>query len=279
MVMQTVTLQPMEVYSETEIHLKSLDSPLSEQVDSQRRLQLLGKPVLGQAPGRTCGTMERGAHTGAGFLTGLVTLQRTCSGAVHKELQPMARTHIGKVHGRLYSCNRDSFGNQHQCNAAPAELSTGNYLNENNFLWNSIDHDKMTPKLNADTTGNTPPECQLPLGREVMQGFCNLSTRFKTLSSNGHGKLKIIVKKTTLIWFDLWKNTSSSFGKDHHYQLIKNLINPSTSQQGEFIIFGSNNEAILELQILEKNGYKIKGPKGGHTALEEIGIIYFEGDG
>ncbi|RMC12802.1 hypothetical protein DUI87_10327 [Hirundo rustica rustica] len=69
MVTQTVTLQPMEVYSETEIHPKALEDPMLEQVDSQRRLWLLGKPVLEQAPGRTCGTTEREAHTRAGFLT------------------------------------------------------------------------------------------------------------------------------------------------------------------------------------------------------------------
>jgi len=31
-------------------------------------------PALEQAPGRTCGTVERGAHAGAGLLAGLVTL-------------------------------------------------------------------------------------------------------------------------------------------------------------------------------------------------------------
>lgn len=29
-------------------------------------------PLLGQDPGQTCGLMERGAHTGAGFLAGPV---------------------------------------------------------------------------------------------------------------------------------------------------------------------------------------------------------------
>ena len=32
-----------------------------------------GKPTLEQAPGRTCGPVERGAHTRAGLLAGLVT--------------------------------------------------------------------------------------------------------------------------------------------------------------------------------------------------------------
>ncbi|RMC19252.1 hypothetical protein DUI87_03858 [Hirundo rustica rustica] len=33
------------------------------------------KPALQQAPGRTCALMETGAHTGAYFLAGLVSLQ------------------------------------------------------------------------------------------------------------------------------------------------------------------------------------------------------------
>ena len=33
-----------------------------------------GKPTLEQAPGRTCGPVEREAHAGAGLLAGLVTL-------------------------------------------------------------------------------------------------------------------------------------------------------------------------------------------------------------
>ncbi|KAJ7417093.1 hypothetical protein BTVI_33918 [Pitangus sulphuratus] len=32
-----------------------------------------GKPMLEQDPGRSCGSVERGAHTGAGLLAGLVT--------------------------------------------------------------------------------------------------------------------------------------------------------------------------------------------------------------
>jgi len=31
--------------------------------------------MLEQAPGGTCGTMERGAHAGAGLLAGLVTVE------------------------------------------------------------------------------------------------------------------------------------------------------------------------------------------------------------
>jgi len=38
-----------------------------------RRLCPHGKPTLEQAPGKTCGSVERGAHAGAGLLAGLVT--------------------------------------------------------------------------------------------------------------------------------------------------------------------------------------------------------------
>jgi len=33
----------------------------------------VGSPVLEQAPARTCRPVERGVHTGAGLLAGLVT--------------------------------------------------------------------------------------------------------------------------------------------------------------------------------------------------------------
>jgi len=75
----------------------------------------VGSPVLEQAPARTCGPVQRGAHTGAGFLAGLVTpwgptleqpvpeglhpMGRTHTGAVHEELQPVGRTHVGEVCG------------------------------------------------------------------------------------------------------------------------------------------------------------------------------------
>ena len=41
----------------------------------------VGGPVLEQAPARTCGPMERGAHAGAGLLAGLVTPWGTHAGA------------------------------------------------------------------------------------------------------------------------------------------------------------------------------------------------------
>lgn len=51
---------------------------MTEQVDMQRTLWPHGKLTLEQAPGRTYGLMETGAHTGAGFLTGLMSLH--CGG-------------------------------------------------------------------------------------------------------------------------------------------------------------------------------------------------------
>lgn len=50
--------------------------------------------LLEQAPGRTRGLMERGAHPGEGFLAGLVTLEGTHTEAVCEELHPMEVTHI-----------------------------------------------------------------------------------------------------------------------------------------------------------------------------------------
>ncbi|GAB0190583.1 hypothetical protein GRJ2_001523600 [Grus japonensis] len=60
-----------------------------------------GKPTLEQAPGRTCGPVERGTYSRAGLLAGVVTPWGTHVGAVREELQPMGRTHIGEVHGGL----------------------------------------------------------------------------------------------------------------------------------------------------------------------------------
>jgi len=43
--------------------------------------------------GRTCGLIERGAHAGAGLLTGLVTLWGTHSKPVPEGLHPVEGTH------------------------------------------------------------------------------------------------------------------------------------------------------------------------------------------
>lgn len=70
-----VPLQPMEIHGGAEIHLQPTEEPTLEYVDvaAQRWLQPHGKSTLEQGPGRTCGPMERVAHTRAGFLAGFVT--------------------------------------------------------------------------------------------------------------------------------------------------------------------------------------------------------------
>jgi len=58
--------------------------------------------VLEQAPARTCGSVEGGAHARAALLAGLVTLWGpTLEQPVPEGLQPMGRTHIGEVCGEL----------------------------------------------------------------------------------------------------------------------------------------------------------------------------------
>jgi len=77
-----------------------------------------------QAPVRTCGPVERGAHARAGLLAGLVTpwgatleqpvpeglqtVGRDHTGAVCEELQPVGRTHVGEVRGELSAVGRSS---------------------------------------------------------------------------------------------------------------------------------------------------------------------------
>lgn len=46
--------------------------------------------------------MEKGAHTGARLLAGLVNPWETHAGAVHEELQPVGRTNVGEVYGELF---------------------------------------------------------------------------------------------------------------------------------------------------------------------------------
>ena len=101
MVRQAVPLQPMEVYGGADVHLQPREDPMPEQVDARRRLWPHGAPTLELAPGRSCGPVERGAHTGAGLLAGLVTPWGTHARAVHEELHPAGRTHAGAVRGGL----------------------------------------------------------------------------------------------------------------------------------------------------------------------------------
>ncbi|GAB0187139.1 zinc finger and BTB domain-containing protein 5 [Grus japonensis] len=50
-----------------------MEDPTPEQVEAPEGVVACGKPTLEQAPGWTCGPVERGAHARAGLLAGLVT--------------------------------------------------------------------------------------------------------------------------------------------------------------------------------------------------------------
>ncbi|OPJ81604.1 hypothetical protein AV530_010014 [Patagioenas fasciata monilis] len=107
----------MEVHGGAEIHLQPGEDHTPEQMGAQGRLQPHGKPVLEQGPGRTCDPMERspGWSRFAGrtcdpmgnqgwsslFLKDCTSLERTHTGPVHEELQPVGRTHAGEIHGGL----------------------------------------------------------------------------------------------------------------------------------------------------------------------------------
>jgi len=58
----------------------------------------VGSPSLEQAPARTCGPVEIGAHAGAGLLAGLVTPWRPMlEQPVPEGLHPVEGTHAGAV--------------------------------------------------------------------------------------------------------------------------------------------------------------------------------------
>ncbi|KAJ7395333.1 hypothetical protein BTVI_156065 [Pitangus sulphuratus] len=61
----------MEVHSGAEIHLQPMEDPTPEQVDVQGRVCCCRKPMLEQAPGGTCGHVERGAQAATALLAGL----------------------------------------------------------------------------------------------------------------------------------------------------------------------------------------------------------------
>lgn len=61
----------------------------------KRKSEYEGNP---QAPVGTCGPVHRGAHHGAGFLAGLVTLWGTHAEAVHKQMQPIGIADVGEAH-------------------------------------------------------------------------------------------------------------------------------------------------------------------------------------
>jgi len=82
MVRQVVPLQSMEVHGGADIHLQPVEgTPRQSRWMPEGGCDPMGSPVLEQAPARTCGPMERGAHATAGLLAGLVTLWWTHTGA------------------------------------------------------------------------------------------------------------------------------------------------------------------------------------------------------
>jgi len=93
--------------------------------------------MLEQAPTRTCGPTERGAHARAGLLAGLVTpwgptleqpvpeglhpVGGTHAGAVREELQPVGRTHIEAVCGELSPVRGPQAGAGAECEESSPE--------------------------------------------------------------------------------------------------------------------------------------------------------------
>jgi len=101
-VRQIVPLQSMEVHSEADIHLQPM-----EDCDPEGSCDPVGSPTLKQAPAKTCRPVERGAHTGAGLLAGLVTLWGPMlEQPVPEGLHPVGRTHAGAV--ELAACGKHS---------------------------------------------------------------------------------------------------------------------------------------------------------------------------
>jgi len=69
MVRQVVPLQPMEVHAGADLHLQPMEgTPRRSRWMPEGGCDPVGSPVLEQAPARTGGPVERGAHTGAGLL-------------------------------------------------------------------------------------------------------------------------------------------------------------------------------------------------------------------
>ncbi|RMC15877.1 hypothetical protein DUI87_08082 [Hirundo rustica rustica] len=103
----------MEIHEYAETHLQ----PMEETHTGAGGCPRVAVTLWETHPGKICGSMERGAHTGAGLLAGLVTLwgnqqsipeglhpaEETCSGAVRGELQAVGRFHVGEIPGGL-SC-------------------------------------------------------------------------------------------------------------------------------------------------------------------------------
>jgi len=82
MARQVVTLQPMEVQGGADIHLQPMEGTLGQsRCMPEGSCEPHGEPALEQGPDRTCGPVEREAHSGAGLLAGLVTPLETHVGS------------------------------------------------------------------------------------------------------------------------------------------------------------------------------------------------------
>ncbi|GAB0190267.1 AN1-type zinc finger protein 5-like [Grus japonensis] len=80
MVRQAVPLQPIEDDGGADIHLQPMEDPMLEQVDTPKGgCDPVGNPCWSKL---LAGPVERGAHTGAGLLAGLVTPWGIHTGAV-----------------------------------------------------------------------------------------------------------------------------------------------------------------------------------------------------
>jgi len=95
-------------------------------------------PVLEQAPGRTCGPVERGAHAGAGLLAGLVTLWGpTLEQPVPEGLHPVGGTHAGAVCEELQPVGKDS---------------------QRRSLWRTVSHERDLTLEQGQRVRSPPPE-------------------------------------------------------------------------------------------------------------------------
>ncbi|GAB0182788.1 AN1-type zinc finger protein 5-like [Grus japonensis] len=113
MVIQIVLLQPLEVHIGVHTStLQPMEDPMPQQVDGNilKEDTACGKPMLEQAPGRSC-IPCRAAHTGADFLAGPVSCGRpTLEQFVPEGLYPMDKTHTGEVPERPQPVRRTHVG-------------------------------------------------------------------------------------------------------------------------------------------------------------------------
>ncbi|KAK4810846.1 hypothetical protein QYF61_008818 [Mycteria americana] len=105
MVRQDVPLQPMEVHGGADMHLKPVEDPTPEQLDApEGGCDPVESPCWSRFSDRTCDPMGD-PRWSSPFLKDRTPwkghMERTHTGAVREELQPMGRTHVGEVHGGL----------------------------------------------------------------------------------------------------------------------------------------------------------------------------------